>query len=157
MKFSTKSTYGLKAIVNLARHSRKERVPLHVIASEENLSLGYLERIFSQLKVSKLVRADKGASGGYQLAKKPNRISAWEIINSLDGGQDLFYCLEKSGKVYCSKNCKCAANHAILKVRQTLDDSLKKLKLSDLIEAHNLPARLADAPAKRAGRQAHNV
>jgi Rrf2 family protein len=138
MKFSTKSTYGLKAIVNLARHPSKERVPLHVIAKEENLSLGYLERIFSQLKISKIVRADKGASGGYQLAKKPAQISAWEIINSLEGGEELFYCLEKTGKVYCSKSCKCDANHAILKVRQTLDDSLKKLKLSDLVRAHNI-------------------
>jgi Rrf2 family cysteine metabolism transcriptional repressor len=137
MKFSTKSTYGLKAIVNLAKHPKIDRVPLHVIATEENLSLGYLERIFSQLKDSKIVKADKGANGGYQLAKNPSQISAWEIINSLEGGQDLFYCLEKSGKVYCSKSCKCDANYALLKVRQTLDDSLKKLKLSDLVTAHN--------------------
>ena len=133
MKFSTKSTYGLKAIVNLARHPQKERVPLHVIAREENLSLGYLERIFSQLKVSKLVRADKGASGGYRLARKPQEISAWEIINALEGGQELFYCLERSGKVYCSKKCRCDASRAMTRVQGALNDALKKISLSELI------------------------
>ncbi len=134
MKFSTRSTYGLKAIVNLARHPRDERVPLSAIAREENISSGYLERIFSLLKASKIVTAGKGSAGGYRLAKDPRQISAYEIVRSLEGKNKLFYCFDDAGKVFCSKACDCGANKALHKVEAEINGALLKLKLSSLIK-----------------------
>ena len=68
MKFSTRTTYGLRAMTYLAReYKKKEPVSLARVAKDEHLSLAYLERLFALLKREGLVKAEKGASGGYIL------------------------------------------------------------------------------------------
>lgn len=133
MKFSTKSTYGLRAVIRLAKHWDQGNLSLATIAAEENISLGYLEKLFSQLKKAELVKADIGASGGYILSRKPDEISAFEVIRTLEGQNNIFYCLDKKGKVYCSSNCHCGANKFLVKIQNELVKTLQKIKLSELI------------------------
>ena len=135
MKFSTKSTYGLRAIVRLARETETDHQPvsLNRIAEEENISLGYLETIFSKLKKARLVKAVKGAAGGYTLLKKPEDLNAWEIIDALEGKNSLFHCLEEKEKVFCSKKCVCSANFALLAIESSLNQALKNISLASLV------------------------
>lgn len=135
MKFSTKSTYGLRAIARLAKTHGKGNVSLSSIAEEEKISLAYLERIFVNLKRAGIVKAAKGAAGGYRLAKKPRDLSALEVIRSLEGENSLFHCLGKSGKVFCSLRCDCAANQALIKVESALNKTLENIKLSQLVKS----------------------
>jgi Rrf2 family protein len=133
MKFSTKSTYGLRAIVRLAKEIDRQPVSLNTIAEEENISLGYLETIFSLLKKAKLVKAVKGAAGGYILLKKPDVLNAWQIIDALEGKNSLFHCLEEKEKVFCSKKCACNANFALLAIESSLNQTLKNISLASLV------------------------
>lgn len=133
MKFSTKSTYGLRAIVRLAKITDHQPVSLNTIAEQENISLSYLEAIFSKLKKAKLVKAVKGASGGYILLKKPEELNAWEIIDALEGKNSLFHCLEDKEKVFCSKQCDCSANFALLAIESSLNHTLKNISLASLV------------------------
>ena len=84
MKISTKGRYGLRAILALARHG-DSLVSLSNIAQEENLSLNYLESIFSQMKRADLVTGVTGAQGGYRLAQKPSEITAYQVLHVLEG------------------------------------------------------------------------
>ena len=133
MKFSTRSTYGLRAMIKLAKNWQKGSVSLSSIAKNENISLGYLERIFAVLKKEKLVKSEKGASGGYVLSRSPDDIDVHGIISVLEGEMPSFHCIDEGDKVYCGGKCKCGVEPALLKVEQAIDASLKDIKLKDLI------------------------
>lgn len=84
MRISRKASYGLNALAALARHPRGCSV--HILAQEERLPEDYLEKILQHLKRGGFVVSEKGAHGGYALAKPPQTITSWDIIETLDGG-----------------------------------------------------------------------
>ncbi|MCH3972345.1 MAG: Rrf2 family transcriptional regulator [Oscillospiraceae bacterium] len=84
MKISTKGRYGLRAMLRLVQNGGK-LVSLSAIAQQENLSLNYLESIFSQMKHAQLVRSETGAQGGYRLARPAKEITAYDVLNVLEG------------------------------------------------------------------------
>lgn len=133
MKFSTRSTYGLRAMINLAKNKGRQSVSLAQIAKMENISLGYLERIFSSLKKEGIVESEKGVSGGYRLAKKPSETTIFDIISAVEKEMNIFHCLDKQGKVYCNKKCDCGVTSVLAKVQSSVNSTLKNIKLSDLL------------------------
>lgn len=132
MKFSTKSTYGLRAMIKLAKNWEKDSLPLSNIAKSENISQKYLERLFSDLKKANLVRAEKGMSGGYKLLKSPSEINVLDIISALEGKISSFHCFNEDGKIYCNSKCSCGVTLVLNKVQQSLALTLKEIKLSEL-------------------------
>ena len=69
MNLSKKSRYGITALIDLAVYAKDQCVQLSSIAERNNISVKYLEQIFSSLRKSGLVRSVKGPQGGYLLAK----------------------------------------------------------------------------------------
>ena len=156
MKFSTRSTYGLRAMIVLAKHWQKGSISLANIAQKEKISPKYLERLFSRLKKAGLVKAEKGSGGGYKLTSHPSRVNVFDIINALEGKIYPFHCLTDStsspqagsagsprgGKerVVCHAGCDlprrqagCNVNFVLEKIKQVTQLTLKNIKLSDLI------------------------
>ena len=133
MNFSTRTTYGLRAMIRLAGHKGPESLSLPNIAKAENISLGYLERLFADLKKNGLVKAGKGAKGGYKLSKPANKMAVYEIVKSLEGKMSPFHCLDESGKIYCKASCRCGATKVLIKVQEAVIKTLKGIKLSDLV------------------------
>lgn len=88
MKMSTKGRYGLRAMVDLAIHSKGELVALKHIAERQNISDAYLEQVFSTLRKAGLVKSQKGSQGGYLLGSSANSITVGHILRALEG--DLF-------------------------------------------------------------------
>lgn len=85
MKISTKGRYGLRAVLYLALHADQGHVALHQIADAQQLSVGYIEQIFSTLRRSGIVKSVKGAQGGYVLAESPQQIRVSQILRALEG------------------------------------------------------------------------
>ena len=132
MKFSTKSSYGLRAIIRLAKNYGSSPYSLAKIAKEENISLAYLERLFSSLKKANIVISSKGMAGGYQLAQKPSNISILSVIEALEGKLSVFHCLNTQGEISCSQN-GCASVKVYQKVQKAIAGSLNSMTLKDLI------------------------
>lgn len=84
MRFSTRTLYGLKAILVLAGRYGEGLLSVSAIAKKEHISVHYLEQILNALKKKGLVKSVRGPQGGYALAHKPSEISL----------QKLFYALE---------------------------------------------------------------
>ena len=84
MKLSTRGIYGLEALVFLAIQPKDSYVSLKTIAQNRNVSLKYLEQIFSKLKESGILHSTRGKHGGYQFAKHPATITAYDIIEILE-------------------------------------------------------------------------
>lgn len=85
MKISAKGRYGLAAMTYLAR-SYSAGAPTTIISISEKLGISkiYLEQVFSLLKRAQLVISIKGSQGGYQLAREPREISAYDILSSIE-------------------------------------------------------------------------
>ena len=95
MNLSKKSRYGITALIDLAVYAKDQCVQLSSIAERNNISVKYLEQIFSSLRKSGLVRSVKGPQGGYLLAKRPESITVADVIHALDGS----YLLEDERSV----------------------------------------------------------
>lgn len=133
MKFSTKSSYGLRAITHLVNNYGKGPYSLAKIAKAEKISLAYLESLFSRLKKAGLVVSSKGMAGGYQLAKKPSKIAVFDVIEALEGNMAVFRCLDNLGQINCSLKI-CPSAKVYQKVQKAISQSLKSINLNDLIK-----------------------
>ncbi len=85
MKLSTRSRYGLLAIIDLAMHQKGGPVPLREIAKRQNLSENYLEHLVGAMRRAGLVQSVRGPAGGDRLARQPADISLGEIIRVMEG------------------------------------------------------------------------
>ena len=85
MRISTKGKYGLRAMVDLAVNSLDSPISLSSIAERQDLSLGYMEQVFSVLRKAGLVNSIKGAQGGYILADNPANITVGDVLRALEG------------------------------------------------------------------------
>jgi Rrf2 family protein len=133
MKFSTRTTYGIRAMIRLAQNKGTGAMPLSRISESENISLGYLERLFSKLMAVKLVVSEKGAAGGYKLSKSPEKINLYDIVSALEGKMSLFHCISEEKELFCKRGCECGASVVLVKVQKAIRDTLRKIKLSELV------------------------
>ena len=85
MKLSTRSTYGMRALVELALTSGRSPVSAALIAKRQELSVAYLEQLLHRLKKEGLVTSIRGPRGGYLLAKGPAHITMADVVRVLDG------------------------------------------------------------------------
>lgn len=84
MKISTKGRYGLRAMLDLARHPGPGFLSLAEISRMEGLSYNYLESLFAALKRAGLVTGSAGAQGGYRLTRPPEEITARMVLEPLE-------------------------------------------------------------------------
>ena len=89
MKVSTKSRYGIRALIDLTVNSKSSHVSLVHIATRNQISVHYLEHVFSALKREGIVKSVKGAQGGYVLAESPEYITVERIIRAVDGNYEI--------------------------------------------------------------------
>ena len=87
MKFSTRATYGLKAMLYLAERYGESAVSISQIAQDEKISAAYLEQILSRIKQEGWVKSARGPRGGYVLAVKPSELKVGALLSAL--GEDV--------------------------------------------------------------------
>ena len=85
MKLSTRSTYGMRALVELSLASGRGPVSAAAIAKRQSLSVAYLEQLLHRLKKHGLITSVRGPRGGYALARDPARITMADVVLVLDG------------------------------------------------------------------------
>ena len=133
MNLSSRSRYGIRALMDLAVNARESCIQLGDIAVRNDISVKYLEQIFMALRKGGMIRSIKGPQGGYLLAKKPGEIFLSEVIRLLDGD----YLLEKEffgdGENLASKVIQ---EKMIDPVNSWMSEFLEHLTLQNLVEAY---------------------
>lgn len=134
VKVSSRAHYGLRAMTELARAYGRGPVALSEIARAEHLSQGYLEQLIAALRRAGLVEATRGAAGGYQLARPPERISVYEVYRAVEGPIALVECAD-DGYVAgsCEREPLCASRGIWRRVRQAIEQVLSTTTLADLV------------------------
>jgi Rrf2 family protein len=131
MKLSTKSRYGTRLMLDLAKHYGNSYTQLKDIARRENISLKYLEQIMIPLKKAKLVESVRGAGGGYRLAKPPKNISVGQVVALLEGGAQLIDCGAEPDS--CKRSEECKTRNLWIETAQAMYEKLDRVSLLDLI------------------------
>jgi Rrf2 family protein len=86
VELSCKTEYALLALLELAiRYNEGEPLQIRQIAAQQNIPDRYLEQLLATLRRSGLVRSQRGAKGGYLLAREPGKITLFDIVSCLDG------------------------------------------------------------------------
>src|SRR5499425_694272 len=132
MNVSTKSEYGLRALIYLASNSGREAIPAREIAEQWNVPVKYLEQILKTLKESGLVASQMGIAGGYRLARPATLITAGEVIRLLDGRLAPMGCVSSYNYEPCEFENACGLRTLWARARAALVGVLDQTTLADL-------------------------
>lgn len=138
MKLSTKGRYGLRALVDLAHHSKGDHLALCQVAERQGISENYLEQVFSTLRKAGVVKSVKGAQGGYVLAMKPEKIVVGTVLRVLEG--DLLITDRDGTNGEPDPAGIQATLQAVVwdKVNEAILQVVDRLTLADLVEDYRL-------------------
>lgn len=132
MRLSTRTRYGTRAVVELARHYEDGPLPLHLIAQEQDLSVKYLEQLMTTLKSGNLVRSFRGVKGGYMLSKSPDKINMSDVFVCLEGPNCTVDCIEDNPT--CDRVSTCPMQPLWRQLNDAIMHVFQGITLQDLIE-----------------------
>jgi Rrf2 family protein len=132
VKLSTKCRYGVRAMVEIARHYKQGPVKRREITKAQDLSHAYLENILIALKANKLIRTTRGAHGGFVLAMEPSKITLYQLVTTLEGSITPVECLDN--EAVCGKAGFCVARKAWRKLSDAQNTVLRSITLQDLLD-----------------------
>ncbi len=132
MKLSTKCRYGLRAMLELARHYNDGPVNRKTITEAQNISKAYLENILTTLREQNLIRTTRGANGGFVLQVAPEKITVFQIVNALEGSIAPVDCVETESA--CENAGPCAARQVWKKLYDAQVATLSAITLADVLD-----------------------
>ena len=132
MRLTNKGRYAVMAMADLASNGKAGPISLTEISLRQNISLAYLEQIFSKLKSNKLVKSSRGAAGGYILDKPASEIKLSNIIYAVDEEVKTLNCKKNSKRGCNNKSTKCITHNLWDQLDQHINGFFEKVKLQDL-------------------------
>ena len=135
MKLSTRSRYGTRILVDLARNKDQGPIQIGEISKRQDISVKYLEQLIRPLKKAKLVTSVRGPKGGHLLAEEPENISLGQIVRLFEGQSDLVECVSYPEK--CAMSDDCQVRLAWRDATEVLYKKLDSTTISDLINGNS--------------------
>ncbi|QIA06281.1 RrF2 family transcriptional regulator [Draconibacterium halophilum] len=131
MKFSTRTRYGLRAILEIALNGNENGIYQKDIAANQNISYKYLDQIINSLKVAGLVTKAGGRRSGYVLNCKPSEITVYDIHSAFEHGVCVVDCVSDNYK--CDRKDICAPFGFWEKLNSQIVQILKSTTLEELM------------------------
>ena len=141
MKLNTRSRYAVMALADMASFDRQNPISLRDISLRQNISLVYLEQIFSKLKKNNIVKSVRGTNGGYILAKTPEQIKLLNIFSAVDEKVKTIQCRRESKKGCNGRSTKCITHYLWDDLEIHINDFFEKKNLGDILK-NNLEKRI---------------
>lgn len=135
MKLSSQEEYGLRCLLQLARHEDQGSLTIPGLARLEGISVPHVGKIMRLLRRGQLVRSTRGQSGGYTLERPAAEISVGEVLAVLGGRLfDAQFCDRHSGVARCCAHLPdCSIRPVLRHVQQAVDVALARLTLRSLV------------------------
>ncbi len=132
--FSKRGEYGVRLMVELARHYGRGPVSLAEVADHEALPRPYLEQLVVSLREAGLVASTRGAHGGYQLTRAPVEIRMGTVLRALEGPIAPMICASEdpAHAGLCERTGFCTVNVLWTRVRDAISTALDSITLADL-------------------------
>ncbi|MFE5319454.1 Rrf2 family transcriptional regulator [Paenibacillus sp. NPDC056579] len=140
MQYSIGVEYGLHCLVYLIDIPPDSTIGIKELSYFQGVSETYLSKIFGKLSKAGIVRSVPGVKGGYRLAKSPDEISFWDVVEAVEGPQPIFHCknIKDNSLLYrdkeetdcSSRSSSCTINLVMLQAEETMRDYLRGKTLS---------------------------
>ena len=131
MKLSTKGRYAVTAMLDLALHSGNGPITLAEVSSRQDISLSYLEQLFSKLRKASLVDSVRGPGGGYELKRPSSQISIAEVVLAVNEPINATKCNGKGG---CQDGDLCLSHQLWTELSDQIYQFLSGITLEQVIQ-----------------------
>jgi Rrf2 family protein len=150
MQLLAQEEYGLRCLVQVAQHRGSEPLSIHAVAEREGLSPEYAAKLMRALRQAGLVVSTRGAAGGYRLARPPEQITAWQVIEVLGGS--LFpeeFCEAHPGQRRdCVHTTSCSIRGLWRSVESAVRGVLERVTVADLMRPERELLTWIDSPER---------
>lgn len=131
MKLTTRGRYAVTAMLDLALHQEDGPVALGDISARQDISLSYLEQLFSKLRRQGLVVSTRGPGGGYRLNDDPQAIAISQVIDAVDENVEYTRC---GGMENCQNNQRCLTHDLWARLSDHVRSFLDAVTLGELMQ-----------------------
>jgi Rrf2 family iron-sulfur cluster assembly transcriptional regulator len=135
MRLTTKGRYAVTAMLDLAIHADKGPVSLADISKRQEISLSYLEQLFSKLRKSELVSSVRGPGGGYRLSRSLDSIFVAQIVDAVNESIDATNC---NGQGNCNQGEICLTHHLWEDLSEQIHRFLSGISLENLVSRQDV-------------------
>jgi Rrf2 family protein len=152
MQLLAQEEYGLRCLIQVARHTGPDPLTIPEIAAAEGLSPEYTAKLLRALRQAELVVSTRGAGGGYRLARPARDVTAWQVVQALGGS--LFpkeFCDSHPGQRHdCVHTGGCSIRGLWTAVEGAMRGVLEGVTLAELARTDTaaLITRIDTAPAQ---------
>ena len=153
MRLTTKGRYAVTAMLDLSIHADKGPVSLADISKRQEISLSYLEQLFSKLRKSELVSSVRGPGGGYQLSRPLDSIFVAQIIDAVNESIDATNC---NGKGNCHQGEICLTHHLWEDLSGQIHSFLSNISLANLVARQDVQSVSRRQQLQQSGRDNHS-
>ena len=141
MRLTTKGRYAVTAMLDLVINSDSGPISLADISKRQEISLSYLEQLFSKLRKQGLVSSVRGPGGGYKLGREASGIYIAEIVDAVNESIDATNC---RGAGNCQAGEVCLTHHLWTDLSEQIHSFLSNISLQSLVDKRD-----QDATAKK--------
>ena len=131
MRLTTKGRYAVTAMLDLAIHTGSGPITLSDISKRQEISLSYLEQLFSKLRRNELVTSVRGPGGGYLLSRNSAEIFVAQIVDAVNETVDATGC---GGNSDCQQGETCLTHHLWCDLSEQIHGFLSEISLASLVE-----------------------
>jgi len=146
MRLTTKGRFAVTAMLDLALNEAGRPVTLTTISERQDISLSYLEQLFSRLRKSGLVKSVRGPGGGYRLGLDPKKVSVSDIIRAVDEQIDATQC---GGNENCQDEHRCMTHDLWTALNHKILEYLESVSLAQLVDSQRSGSKVVIAEPKR--------
>lgn len=134
MKVNTKVRYGLRAVVEIARHHETGGILQKDIAAKQNISFKYLDHIVNALKVADIIRR-KDIKSGFTLSREPKQISVYDIYRAFEPEVLIVTCLD--AHINCTHDDSCVVKGFWCEMNNMITEKFKSVTVEDFMKKNS--------------------
>jgi len=144
LRMSKLTDYGIVLLAQLASSKQGETHNARELAHDTQLPLPVVSKVLKALAREGFLVSQRGAKGGYSLARHPGAISVAQVIRALEGPVALMECSASPGQ--CQQESSCQVRAPWQRIHRVIEESLARFPLSDLLP----PQRNGGTPKRTA-------
>lgn len=135
MQFSVGVEYAMHCLLYMVDLPKGKTVGIKDLATYQGVSVSYLSKVYTKLQKYGVVNSIPGVNGGYELAKKPENITFWDVIEAVEGADPLFQCVEiRQKEILLDQNnlpdsytkCPCLIKTVMIEAEEQMREYLRK-------------------------------
>lgn len=130
LKLTKRTDYGLIAMRHLATQPLGGACSASEMAEEYGIPPELLAKILQRLAKAQLLKSQHGTRGGYALARDARSISAFEVIQAIEGPLFMTSCHTHRGD--CNQSARCTVREPLRRLSEKLEQALMRMKISDM-------------------------